>query len=78
MQNGDMVIFFCRSFRKKKDFENAVSGRWCLDSRLKLLFSWTVLVLQIYGVFYRDPEIGFKLFFFTDSCSQDLALQESE
>ena len=36
------------------------------------------LVLQIYGVFYRDPEIGFKLFFLTDSCSQDLALQESE
>ena len=37
-----------------------------------------ILVLQIYGVFYRDPEIGFKLFFLTDSCSQDLAFQESE
>ena len=36
------------------------------------------VVLQIYGVFYRDPEIGFKLFFLTDSCSRDLALQESD
>ena len=37
-----------------------------------------ISVLQIYGVFYRNPEIGFKLFFLTDSCSQDLALQESD
>ena len=40
--------------------------------------SYLQLVLQIYGVFYQDPEIGFKLFFLTDSCSQDLALQETE
>ena len=37
-----------------------------------------LLVLQIFGVFYRAPEIGFELFFLTDSCSQDLALQESD
>ena len=44
----------------------------------RLCFRYTHIVLQIYGVFYRDPEIGFKLFFLTDSCSRDLALQESD
>ena len=32
MQNGDMVIFFLRVFRKVRFRKNAVSGRWCLDS----------------------------------------------
>ena len=28
MQNGEMVIFFLRSFRKVRFLKNAVSGRW--------------------------------------------------
>ena len=33
MQNGDMVIFFLEVFQKSKILKNAVSGRWCLDSK---------------------------------------------
>ena len=32
-QNDDMVIFFLRSFRKRRFKKNAVSGRWFLDSK---------------------------------------------
>ena len=46
--------------------------------QIKYKSSGPFIVLQIYMVFYRDPEIGFKLFFLTDSCSQDIALQESD
>ena len=32
MQNGDMVIFFLRSFRKSEILKKAVSGRRCINS----------------------------------------------
>ena len=39
-----VVIFFLRSFRKSEILKNAVSGRWCIDSRFILEYVSKILI----------------------------------
>ena len=55
IQNGDMVIFFLRSFQKSEILKNEVSGRWCLDSKSKhITIDYTVFPFW-FGVWLIKP-----------------------
>ena len=80
-----MSIMFAISLANKTDQGNPQStvyeiygiqeGALVSWSSLPLVTAKNVLVLQNCGVFYRNPEIWFKHFFLTDSCSQDLSFK---
>ena len=64
LQNGDLLIFFLRSFRKSEISKNAVSERWCSDSsffkfQVSSLHITSILLIHVFctNVFFQREAI---------------------
>ena len=61
MQKGHMVIFVLKGFQKSEILKNAVSGSWCLDSRLFIVVSKVtavfIVVSKVTGVFIAVSKV---------------------